>query len=132
MSNVTSALRSVDYFGELAAPSPLLPTRSLSVEEQFYVLWSSAVAAVAWYCRRRAKEITDVLRWAIPIGCLAGFALCFMLTRRGTPWAYYSLPTRWWEIGLGSGAAVWMRRQVFGSHRPRSSRHSAQLEELAR
>lgn len=117
VSNVAFALHSVDYFGGLAAPSPLLHTWSLSVEEQFYVLWPSVVAAVAWYCRRRAKGITDVLRWVIAIACLASFALCFILTRRGTPWAYYSLPTRWWEIGLGSGTAVGMRSRIFASGR---------------
>ena len=116
-SNVAFALDSVDYFGGLDSPSPLLHTWSLSVEEQFYILWPSVVAAVAWFCRRRAKGTTAVLGWVIPIACLTSFVVCFILTRRGTPWAYYSLPTRWWEIGLGSGTAVWIRSRSFTSPR---------------
>jgi len=47
-SNILFAVRSTDYFGGLAARDPLLHTWSLSVEEQFYLIWPIAAVAMSY------------------------------------------------------------------------------------
>ena len=113
-SNVLFAVRSTDYFGGLASRDPLLHTWSLSVEEQFYLFfapmmlllagWSRALGSVA-YRGRLAKVLT-----ALSVLSLVG---CLILARRYPIIAFYSLPPRAWQFGLGALACFalgWARR----------------------
>jgi peptidoglycan/LPS O-acetylase OafA/YrhL len=101
-ANIRFAIQATDYLQADLAPSPLLHYWSLGVEEQFYLLWPALLLAAV---RRRS----DVARRA---GLLAGavfvasLALSLHLTATDLPWAFYSLPARAWELGIGALLAV--------------------------
>lgn len=92
--------RATGYFGPDVQTLPLLHTWTLAVEEQFYVLLPVALLAVG--SRRRP--------WLNPLitaACLASFALGMWATSRYREAAFYLLPTRAWELLLGSLLAAY-------------------------
>jgi len=100
VSNYRFALVATDYFAAQSAPSPLLHYWSLGVEEQFYLFWPLLLLMVArvWSLRRL---------WAVALAvAVASFALSLWITGVDAPWAFYSLPTRAWQLALGALAAL--------------------------
>ncbi len=101
-ANIHFSRQATDYLQAELAPSPLLHYWSLGVEEQFYLIWPALLLITV---RGRA----DVLRRA---GIVAGlvvvtsFALSLHLTATNIPWAFFSLPARAWELGIGALLAV--------------------------
>ena len=100
VSNYRFALSATDYFAADAAPSPLLHYWSLSVEEQFYIFWPLLLIVVIrlW---SRPRVLWPVL--AVAAGSLV---LSVVVTGIEAPWAFYSLPTRAWQIALGALVAI--------------------------
>lgn len=91
--------RTTDYFGPLAEFRPLLHCWSLAVEEQFYLLLPPLLVGM-WAFGRRPVVITLLL------GSLLSLGLSVATLDRH-PWAaFYLLPTRAWEMGLGSLLAL--------------------------
>lgn len=88
-----------DYFAQPSEVLPVLHTWSLSVEEQFYLLFPS-LALLAWWAGRR---------W-FRSGVVAVFALSLAASVYGAfayPTAtFYWLPTRAWELLLGTLLAM--------------------------
>jgi len=99
VSNYRFALSATDY---LAAqdPSPLLHYWSLGVEEQFYLFWPLLVIVSARLLGLRR------LWWVVAVVAIASFGLSIWLTGEAQPWAFFSLPTRAWELALGALAAI--------------------------
>jgi peptidoglycan/LPS O-acetylase OafA/YrhL len=102
VSNMRFAFQATDYLQAEMAPSPLLHFWSLGVEEQFYVFWPALVLLIA---RGRADAGRRV---AIAAGIISAvsFGLALWLTEANAPWAFFSLPTRAWELGLGAFLAI--------------------------
>ncbi|MDR7190545.1 peptidoglycan/LPS O-acetylase OafA/YrhL [Microbacterium sp. BE35] len=85
-----------DYLAESSNPSLFQHYWSLGVEEQFYLLWP-ALLALVWVLARSRRALLGVL-----IGVVAAsFALCVWLTFTAQPWAFFSLPSRAWELCVG-------------------------------
>jgi peptidoglycan/LPS O-acetylase OafA/YrhL len=91
--------REAGYFDAAAAEKPLLHTWSLAVEEQFYLVFPPLMLLVA----RFAKARYTLLFWAISA---ASLALGIWAVRYAPDFAFYWLPTRMWELLLGSLIAV--------------------------
>jgi len=89
------------YFGAAGDPSPFLHFWSLSVEEQFYLFWPLLLVAVTRLQRPR-------LGAGIALGILVAVSLagCIWLTQVSPDWAFYLLPTRAWQLGVGGLLAV--------------------------
>jgi peptidoglycan/LPS O-acetylase OafA/YrhL len=101
VSNLFFARNSSDYFSARATFNPLLHTWSLAVEEQFYLLWPCllALALVVW--RSRAALITMVV-----VSTVLSLAFSVWLTGHHRVAAFYELPTRAWEFGIGALAML--------------------------
>lgn len=92
------------YFAPEALSISLLHTWSLAVEEQFYLLWPSALYLAYRFCRGRDGFWSYVL-----LGFLA-FALSVYLAGQHPAAAYYLLPARLFEFMLGTGVALFASR----------------------
>ena len=87
-----------DYFAiAKRAPPPLLHTWSLGIEEQFYLLFPLFLIIATRF---------RVVRPAIVLVVILSFLLCVIGTTRAPAAAFYLLPTRAWELGLGAMLAV--------------------------
>lgn len=97
------------YFEQFAAPSPLLHAWSLSIEEQFYLLWPPTVAGLA--ALRSARR--EALPLALPLVLGAASAvLMALLTGPGVDVsrAYYGTDARAQSLLVGAGLAVLLQR----------------------
>jgi len=99
-SNVWFARASNNYFGDGAEGDPFLHTWSLAVEEQFYMVWP----ALLFLAARNVTEDRVRLRLVRVLAATSAISLgtCVYLTSRNQPWAFFSMPTRMWEFGLGA------------------------------
>jgi peptidoglycan/LPS O-acetylase OafA/YrhL len=97
------------YFDPVAEMNPLLNTWSLSVEEQFYLVFP-AVIALGWYLARRTVKFRKAP--FLLIGGIAvlsfGLALAgsFGWTFPGAILGFYSPFTRAWEFAFGALLAL--------------------------
>lgn len=107
-SNVTLARQTDTYFAPRSAFNPFLHTWSLGVEEQFYLLFPF----VMWLrVKRHAAGYGD--RWTIAL--VAGLSVLSLassaaLTAINHRFAFYLIPSRFWELGAGMLLCLTMHR----------------------
>ncbi len=112
VGNYRFAMQGTEYLAADAAPSPFQHYWSLGVEEQFYLLWPALIIGTAWLARRRRFRFDPYL---VVLAALAAvsFTLSLAWTQSSPPWAFFSLPTRAWELAVGGlvalTAAHWRR-----------------------
>lgn len=101
--NLRLAAQQFDYLRSDLDPSAFQQFWSLAVEEQFYLLWPLVLlAALRGRDRRR--------RAAVVVGAVAvaSFAVCLWWVWSAPEWAFFALPARAWQLGLGALLAlVW-------------------------
>jgi peptidoglycan/LPS O-acetylase OafA/YrhL len=100
------AAQSVDYFAQGTEPSPVQHLWSLSIEEQFYVVWPGLLLAVTWAWRRRGRSPRLVLCIALAAILAGSFAYNLHVTSTEPAAAYFSTFGRAWELALGAALAV--------------------------
>ncbi len=120
VSNYRFALGGLDYFEVGVPPSPFQHYWSLGVEEQFYLVWPAMIIGTAWLIRRaRRRKRGDAtspegayLLVLVLVGAVS-FAVSLAATRMVPSLAFFSLPTRAWELAVGGlvalTAAQWRR-----------------------
>jgi peptidoglycan/LPS O-acetylase OafA/YrhL len=109
--------RSVDYFTAAADELPLLHMWSLAVEEQFYF----GVPFLFWLCSRSRYFTRQWLLVFIGIACVVSLAMAAWMVPRMPAAAFYLLPSRAWELGLGSIVALWPPRSLPASRPARAA-----------
>jgi peptidoglycan/LPS O-acetylase OafA/YrhL len=93
-----------DYFAAAAETNPLLHMWSLSVEEQFYMLWPLALLALL---RGRGSVR---LMFAVGVALVLALAVAFWAWIAWPPqWSFYLMPARAWELLAGGLLAIAMR-----------------------
>ena len=109
VGNYRFALQATNYLSAQGPVSPLQNYWSLGVEEQFYLVWPALLLVASLIGRpsrgRHRRSSPDRSRWAV-IGAVAvvgalSFWMCVSLTQTDQPWAFFSLPTRAWELAVG-------------------------------
>ena len=104
-ANVHFAALGSDYFQQAQPPSPIQHFWSLSVEEQFYLVWPTLLGlALFGLVRRRASRARLLL--VIAAAGAASLAWSIHVTASSPTSAYFSTPARAWELALGAGLAV--------------------------
>jgi peptidoglycan/LPS O-acetylase OafA/YrhL len=114
--------RHAGYFDTSSLLQPLLHTWTLSVEEQFYIVWPLLLWALSsrWLARLRFSPVLLLLP--------ASVVLSAYWVEHNPNAAFYLLPSRAWELALGASLSVyphWLKRL------PRPLAHGASLAGLA-
>ncbi len=105
MVNIWLAVTGTDYLAS-EAQSPLQHYWSLAVEEQFYLVWPLFLLLA---CALRYRRRVSVAR-SVTVLCVISLVLCVWMTSVSQPWAFFSLPTRAWELGAGGLVALTTHR----------------------
>lgn len=102
--NYRLASLATDYFSD-KAPSPFQHFWSLSVEEQFYLLWPALLLGALWLGNRfgRGRQMVSVL---LTLVVVVSLSLSVITTHTAQPWAYFGFHTRAWELAAGALVAV--------------------------
>lgn len=112
------AASSTDYLGAEEAASPLQHFWSLSVEEQFYVVWPILILIVLAVAARGRWKPRVLVTSAILVVTIASFGYGLYLTHVEPAAAYFVTTTRVWELGLGAVLAcvgqLWRPGRVLG------------------
>jgi peptidoglycan/LPS O-acetylase OafA/YrhL len=106
--NMRFAFEQTDYFHPPRV-SPVLHYWSLGVEEQFYLVWP----VLLWIGHRLTRGRRQRLPWLVGALVAGSFALAVVATILYPTAAFYLLPTRAWELGVGALLALapaWPRR----------------------
>lgn len=93
------------YFDRAAELNPLLHLWSLSIEEQFYIIWP----LVLWFAW---KHRINVLLVTLGVA-LASFIFNLNMIQKDVVAAFYSPLTRFWEILAGVALAYYMLQKGF-------------------
>ena len=116
VSNYRFLLEGIDYFGGNLPPSPFQHYWSLGVEEQFYLVWPALIIGTAWLIRlvrpRTKAQTTSAPSSQTPylvvlaLVAAVSFALSLAVTHWAPPVAFFSLPTRAWQLAAGGLVAL--------------------------
>ncbi|MGQ7843889.1 acyltransferase family protein [Granulosicoccus sp. 3-233] len=87
------------YFDATAELKPLLHTWSLSVEEQFYLVWPALIVLLAG----RGRWLLPLM---ISLLSLASLYAALVFTRYEPSASFFLMPFRVYEFGLGAGLAM--------------------------
>ena len=110
VQNWLLAARAVDYSASQNAASAVQHYWSLSVEEQFYLLWPPLILLILLLARRLGPARRDsALLSGILIVCGSSLAWSISATATDQAAAYFTTPTRIWELGAGAALALGMR-----------------------
>ncbi|RZU61551.1 acyltransferase family protein [Zhihengliuella halotolerans] len=119
VQNWLLASDAVDYSAQDDAATAVQHFWTLSVEEQFYVLWPLLLFIVYWLVSRRGRPSPDRLRrvmiTALALLGLASLVFSIAFTAYDPAQAYFVTPTRIWEFVAGAVVALaLMGRQYHG------------------
>ena len=103
---------SVDYLAAENAPSPAQHFWSLSVEEQFYLIWPVLILALMLWALRKERDQLQTAFAGLCIVVAASLAYSIYATTLEPAQAYFVTPTRIWELGIGGILAVSLTRRA--------------------
>jgi peptidoglycan/LPS O-acetylase OafA/YrhL len=106
VSNIRFGIQATDYLQSQLPPSPLLHYWSLGVEEQFYIFWPALVILATRGARAGGAGVGRRIGVAAAIVSGISLVAAIWLTTVNQPVAFFSLPTRAWELGIGAMLAV--------------------------
>jgi peptidoglycan/LPS O-acetylase OafA/YrhL len=111
VANWRFAAAGTDYFQATAAPSVVQHYWSLSVEEQFYLVWPWLLILVLFLATRRPRtagrgRAAIAVVAAVLVAASFGYAVWDSATH--PTGAYFSTFSRAWELGIGAIVAVFL------------------------
>ena len=106
LANVHFSAIGTDYFQQARPPSAVQHFWSLSVEEQFYLVWPLLVAVGFVLARRRRANAHRTFGVLAAVATVGSFFWCLHVTSVSATSAYFSTPARAWELGVGALTAL--------------------------
>lgn len=103
--NILFAIKGTDYLSE-STPSLFQHYWSLGIEEQFYLIWPVLLLLLFSVFKRTSVRFS-VVAALVMFSFIAGISLTLV----SQPWAFFGLPTRAWELGVGGLAAFLLSRR---------------------
>ena len=97
-SNIYFFYNAMDYFAFSTELNPFTHTWSLGVEEQFYLMFPAIFLAMTAAARKGSGQTYVVLFALVTAASLAAFV---WLIEAAPSAAYFLMPMRFWELGLG-------------------------------
>jgi len=94
--------QSVDYLHEDSPPTVAQHFWSLSVEEQFYMMWPVLLAATVMVARLLSRRLAPLAALAVSVPLVASLTWSIIYTRSHPPQAYFITTTRIWELATGA------------------------------
>ena len=128
--NWVLAAKSVDYSAMTESASAVQHYWSLSVEEQFYLLWPLTLMLFAFLARRRGIPVRRMLLTAVPAIAVLSLAYSIYITGDSPAEAYFVTPARIWEFA--AGALVGLGARGWGSGQQESGAPSSRLRASGR
>lgn len=104
--NILLGFDAVDYVHRSDQTSPLQHYWSLSVEEQFYIIWPLIVLAALWWAKRSKTALTRVLAIALGVFGVGSFVYAVFVLH-GQLASYFDPFGRAWELAVGAAVAIW-------------------------
>ncbi|MEY4312538.1 MAG: hypothetical protein RLZZ319_47 [Actinomycetota bacterium] len=105
--NLLLSVDAVDYVHRTDQTSPLQHYWSLSVEEQFYIVWPLIVIIPLWWAKRSSTALTRILAIALGVVGVGSFAYAVFMVQ-GQMASYFDPFARAWELALGAAVAIWL------------------------
>jgi len=107
VENWNLAAQAVDYLGAENRPSPVQHYWSLSVEEQFYIVWPVLIL-IAMTVARNGSKLLRRQSIAVMLVLLTAASLVYSIieTAADPAAAFFVTPTRVWEFGAGGILAL--------------------------
>lgn len=109
------AAQSVDYFAANALESPIQHFWTLSVEEQFYLVWPALLLlAFAWWSRKPRRGSVKGALWVVVLatGLPSLYYSALVVDDGGASYSYFSTLARVWEFSLGGALALLLPKQL--------------------
>lgn len=106
LPNVYFAIKGTDYLAE-TTPSVFQHYWSLGIEEQFYILYPLLLLA-CWKIFKNKRSVLYVVLVCVTVSFLAGL----YATSWNQPYAFFLLPFRAWELGVGGLVAIVLSRRA--------------------
>ena len=101
------ALNSADYLDHSGDPTTVQHYWSLSLEEQFYVMWPLIMLLAAWVAVKRFRGARrQAIIAALGIVTVLSFAFCVVFTITDPAPAYFVTFGRMWQFGVGAMIAL--------------------------
>lgn len=127
VSNVRLMLNDDSYFSPRAEFNPFTHTWSLGIEEQFYLAFPFLLF---WHHRQVAGIKSRHLVVAVVVAISAASLLaCAWLSAQHPKVAFYSIPSRFWELGIGM--VLRLKEDSWKPRLQRASRRAVQALSLA-
>ena len=106
VENWMLAAKSVDYSSHNDAASTVQHYWSLSVEEQFYLVWPLLLMGLFVASLRLTLRQRSLLAIGVVLVSVPSLAFCIWFTYTNNSQAYFVTPARIWEFGAGALAAI--------------------------
>jgi peptidoglycan/LPS O-acetylase OafA/YrhL len=101
VENWRLAHQAVSYLDADNLPTPVQHYWSLSIEEQFYIVWPVLMIGVIWLARRWQLSLRRCLAMTLSLVFAASLVASIVLTKTDPAQAYFVSHTRLWELALG-------------------------------
>lgn len=104
-ANFHFAATSVDYFLSNRDPSAVVHFWSLSIEEQFYLIWPPVLMLVGRM--RRSLSFRSLAAIVLLLVWIASFSFCLYASSISQPLAFFNTGARVWELATGALLAIY-------------------------